>query len=73
MSKGFVWFALNNEKTDYVKLSERLCACIKKHNKENKTCIITDNHMLQIPSAVKNIDHVVLLDDDTNPKEPIHS
>ncbi len=69
MSKGFVWFALNNEKTDYVKLSERLAACIKKHNKENKTCIITDDHMLQIPSAVRNIDHVVLLNGDTNPRE----
>ena len=38
MSKGFIWYALNNKKTDYVKLSERLGASIKKHNKNNKTC-----------------------------------
>ena len=61
MSKGFVWFALNNAKTDYVKLSERLGGAIKKYNKNNQTCIITDNHMLQIPNAVKNIDRVILL------------
>ena len=37
MSKGFVWFALNNAKTDYVKLSERLGGAIKKYNKNNQT------------------------------------
>ena len=69
MSKGFIWFALNNKKTNYVTLSERLGASIKKHNKNNKTCIITDNHMLQIPGAVKNIDHVELIKENTNPQE----
>ena len=35
MSKGFLWFAQNNDKTDYVELSIKLAESIKKHNKEN--------------------------------------
>ena len=42
MSKGFLWFAQNNEKTDYVELSIKLAESIKKHNKENKICVVTD-------------------------------
>tara|TARA_A100001011_G_scaffold218467_1_gene226402 strand:+ start:320 stop:1147 length:828 start_codon:yes stop_codon:yes gene_type:complete len=64
MSRGFVWFCLRNKKTDYVALSEQLGASIKKNNKHNNTCIITNDHMLQIPGAVKNVDDVVLLPKD---------
>ena len=42
MSKGYLWFAQNNDKTDYVKLSISLAESIKKVNKENKICVITD-------------------------------
>jgi len=42
MSKGFVWFAQNNDKTDYVKLSIKLARSIKRFNKQNKICVITD-------------------------------
>ncbi len=42
MSKGFMWFAQNNDKTDYVELSIKLAESIKKHNKENKICVVTD-------------------------------
>ena len=42
MSKGFLWFAQNNEKTNYVELSIKLAKSIKKYNKENKICVITD-------------------------------
>jgi hypothetical protein len=42
MSKGFLWFAQNNDKTDYVELSIRLAKSIKKHNSQNKICVITD-------------------------------
>ena len=42
MSKGFLWFAQNNDKTDYVKLSITLAKSIKRWNKHNKVCVITD-------------------------------
>ena len=42
MSKGFLWFAQNNDKTDYVDLSIKLAKSIKHWNKENKVCVITD-------------------------------
>jgi|TARA_R110001592_G_scaffold67438_2_gene207003 hypothetical protein len=44
MSKGFLWFAQNNDKTDYVKLSVALAKSIKKHNRTNKICVVTDEH-----------------------------
>ena len=44
MSKGFLWFAQNNTNTDYVELSIKLAESIKKHNNENKICVITDKH-----------------------------
>ena len=44
MSKGFLWFAQNNENTDYVELSIKLAESIKKHNKENMICVVTDEH-----------------------------
>ena len=42
MSKGFLWLAQNNDKTDYVELSIKLAESIKRHNSENKICVITD-------------------------------
>ena len=42
MSKGFLWFAQNNDTTDYVELSIRLAESIKLWNRENKICVITD-------------------------------
>ena len=42
MDKGFVWFALNNSKTDYIELSRKLAQSIKQVNKHNKVCIITN-------------------------------
>ena len=44
MSKGFVWFAQNNDQVDYVKLSIELAKSIKQYNKENKVCVITDEN-----------------------------
>ena len=32
MSKGFLWFAQNNDKVDYVEISIKLAESIKKHN-----------------------------------------
>ena len=42
MSKGFLWFAQNNDKTDYVELSIKLANSIKRFNKKNYVCVITD-------------------------------
>ena len=42
MSKGFLWFAQNNDTTDYVKCSIELAKSIKQHNKENAICVVTD-------------------------------
>jgi len=42
MDKGFVWFAQNNSTTDYIKLSKLLADSIKKYNKHNQVCIITN-------------------------------
>ena len=44
MSKGFLWFAQNNNKTDYVELSITLAKSIKRWNKHNKVCVITDEN-----------------------------
>ena len=43
MSKGFLWFAQNNAKTDYVELSITLAKSIKRWNRYNQVCVITDN------------------------------
>jgi hypothetical protein len=42
MSKGFLWFCQNNNETDYTKLSIELARTIKKHNKENRVCVVVD-------------------------------
>jgi hypothetical protein len=42
MSKGFLWFAQNNSKTDYTELSVTLAKSIKRWNKHNQVCVITD-------------------------------
>ena len=42
MSKGFLWFAQNNDTTDYVELSIKLANSIKRFNKQNHVCVITD-------------------------------
>lgn len=52
MSKGFLWFAQNNEKTNYVELSIKLAKSIKKYNKENKICVITDQKSVFKDSSV---------------------
>ena len=45
MSKGFVWFAQNNDKVDYVKLSIELAKSIKQFNKESKVCVLSLIHI----------------------------
>ena len=57
MNRGFVWFALNNQDTDYIELSRKLATSIKRHNKHNKVCIITDR-----PVRDELFDHVKVLE-----------
>jgi hypothetical protein len=42
MSKGYVWFALNNSTTDYIELSKELAKSIKKFNRQSQVCVITN-------------------------------
>ena len=60
-NKGFLWFCQNNDNTDYVELSIALAESIKKHNKVNKVCVITDSKT-KITSP--HIDVVKVLDHD---------
>ena len=59
MDRGFVWFAQNNSTTDYIELSRLLASSIKKHNKHNQVCIITDKAV-----EYKEFDKVVILKND---------
>jgi hypothetical protein len=61
MSRGFLWFAQNNDKTDYVDLSINLAKSIKRWNKENKVCVITDE---QSKFESKYVDVVKVLKND---------
>ena len=53
-SKGYVWFAFGEK---YVELSSRLAESIKKVNRNNQVCVITD-----ATSALEHIDKVQLCD-----------
>lgn len=63
--RGFVWFAFGEK---YIEASERLAHSIKKYNKHNKTCVITDSHWLQLPNRIKHVDHVELFEGKTQGK-----
>jgi hypothetical protein len=58
MSKGFLWFAQNNDTTDYVKLSISLAKSIKRWNSHNKVCVVTDQ---KSKFEDENVDIVITL------------
>jgi hypothetical protein len=68
MSKGFLWFAQNNPKTDYVRLSIKLAESIKKHNKFNKVCVITDE---KSKFSDKSVDIVKVLNSDDSEEHEV--
>lgn len=68
MSKGFLWFCQNNDKTDYARLSAHLAESIKKHNKINDICVITDK---QTKIDSKHIDLVKVMDHDESEEHDI--
>ena len=59
MDKGYVWFALNNSKVDYIDLSKHLARSIKRYNKDNQVCIITNTAV-----SSKEFDKVIILEND---------
>ena len=61
MSRGFLWFCQNSSSVDYVECSRALAQSIKKHNRENTICVITDEHSrFQDP----NVDVIKVLKND---------
>ena len=65
MSKGFLWFCQNNDKTDYVELSIALAKSIKKQNTHNNVCVITDANT-KIDSPLIDIVKVLPTDESEN-------
>ena len=61
MSKGFLWFAQNNDNTDYGDLSHKLAMSIKKWNKHNSVCVITDS---KTKINDQYVDHLIVMDND---------
>ena len=54
MSKGFLWFCQNTDKVDYVKCSIELAKSIKKFNKENNICVVTDTFSIWATSGISS-------------------
>jgi hypothetical protein len=63
-----VWICQNNNKTDYVELSVALAKSIKKYNKQNSVCVITDKKT-KINS--KEIDIVLTMHEDDSEQHDI--
>lgn len=61
MSRGFLWFAQNNDTTDYAALSIALAKSIKTHCKINSVCVVVDEHT-KIQS--EHVDTVIVLKQD---------
>lgn len=57
MSKGHVFIAQNNQTTDYIRQAYALALSIKRHNKINNTCLITND---TVPlEYIHAFDHIV--------------
>ena len=59
MDRGFIWIAQNNSTTDYIDLSRRLAQSIKKFNKHNNVCIITNEKV-----DYEEFDKIIVLESD---------
>jgi hypothetical protein len=64
MDRGYMWFAINNADVDYIDLSRKLADSIKRHNKHNKVCIVTNQ-----PVRDEIFDHVRVLKQDDSAEE----
>jgi len=45
-NNGVTFFAYNNEQIDYIKLAVLAASAVKKHMKNNQTCLITNKSSL---------------------------
>jgi len=68
MSKGFIWICQNNRNTDYVELSVALAKSIKKFNRHNTICVLTDKNT-KVDSEY--IDIVLPMEDDDSEQHDI--
>ena len=66
-NNGVTFFAYNNEQIDYVRLAILAASAVKKHMKNNQTCLITNNSSLDwstksITNKVLNkaFDHIII-------------
>ncbi len=64
MDRGYLWFAINNDETDYIDLSERLAKSIKQFNTHNSVCIVTNTSVKS-----KYFDHVKVMKNDDSVDE----
>ena len=64
MSNGFLWFAVENKDVDYIDLSKKLAESIKKHNRQNNVCIITNKKIEH-----ELFDRVIVLEKDLSGNE----
>ncbi|MAJ24789.1 MAG: hypothetical protein CMP36_04695 [Rickettsiales bacterium] len=68
MSKGFMWVCQNNSNTDYARLSANLAQTLKKFNKHNSVCVLTDkNTKINSP----HIDVIKIMNDDDSESHEI--
>ena len=68
MLKGFLWYALNNDKHDYMQMSYLLAKSIKTHCKINSVCVITNTD--KVPASLRKIaDHVRIMKQDDSEHE----
>jgi hypothetical protein len=69
MSKGFLWFAINNDKNDYMELSFNLAKSLKIFCQQNKVCVIT-NENTKISKACEDVfDDIRILTHDDSVEE----
>lgn len=61
MSKGFLWFAQNNNLTDYARLSVELARSIKKNTKNNSICVVVDQKSI---FKSEHVDKIIILKED---------
>lgn len=61
MSKGFLWFCQNSGDVDYVELTKILARSIKRHNRQNNICVVTDD---QSKFSDPNVDVVKVMRQD---------
>ena len=73
-NSGVIFFAYNNEQIDYIKLAVLAASAVKKHMKNNQTCLITNKTSFDwgkksVTTKVldKAFDHIVIEEPEYRP------